>query len=51
MSYHDNAVFAIHYTLKLFNRLYFTNKIERFSFKSGSAMVALAYSVAIRILA
>ena len=32
------AVFAVHFTIKAFNQLYITNKMERFSFKSGHAM-------------
>ena len=33
-----NAVFAIHFTIKPFNQLYITNKMKRFSFKSGCAV-------------
>ena len=33
-----NAVFAVHYTVKPFNQLHITNKMEYFSFKSGCAM-------------
>ena len=33
----SNAVFAVHYTVKAFNQLYITSKMERFSFKSGHA--------------
>ena len=33
-----NAVFAFHYTVKAFNQLYITNKMEHFNFKSGRAM-------------
>ena len=33
-----NAVFAIYFTLKLFNQLYITNKMEHFSFKSERVM-------------
>ena len=33
-----NAVFAIHSTVKVFNRLYITDMMERFGFKSEHAM-------------
>ena len=29
------TLFAIHFTIKMFNQLYITNKTECFSFKSG----------------
>ena len=29
------AVFSIHFTVKAFNQLYITNRMEHFSFKSG----------------
>ena len=32
------AVFAVHFTVKLFNQLYITNNTERFGFKSGRAV-------------
>ena len=33
-----SAVFAVHFIVKPFNQLYITNKMERFSFKSGCAV-------------
>ena len=45
----------ISHAVKLFNLLYFTNKTECFSFKSGCAMQALKlvkeYSVTVKFLA
>ena len=49
-----NAVFAVHFTVKVFNQLYITNKTEHFIFKSGCTMSVvelikkLAYSVTVR---